>query len=122
MTPSRKERLIGEMIASMNRGPAKQPYELIGAADVQTPATTPDDSIERQIPFKLELVNKRPAVAGFFICPEYEVAIRVLASIHPSLNNNRGKALEYLVEFYIVNLPEEKRDEFLRLMVGALKA
>jgi hypothetical protein len=134
MAPSRKERLIGEMISFMNRGnkAIKQPSELIAPTDVETHVITPVDPIspqrrafvdfvERQSSFKLRVVNKRPALAGFFICPEHERAISILANIHPSLNNNRGKALEYLVEFYLGSLPDDRREEFIELIAGALK-
>lgn len=62
----------------------------------------------------LEVASDKRRTAGFHIFPEYEKAIDTLMLL--GRFKNKGKALEYLVDFYLTNLPEGKRKEFLKLM------
>jgi hypothetical protein len=86
----------------------------IGGEDPSQTNAKPDTKPDKR--YSLEVKSKKRSNSGFYIFSEYEVAIEKIALI--SMHRNKGQTLEFLVNFYLSRIPEERLQEILRLMDG----
>lgn len=107
-----KEKVEQKQDTKPDRGGEEKPTRKPSKPKAQEPKPEAKP-VER---FNLAVDSDKRRTAGFHIFPEYEKAIDTLTLL--GRHRNKGRALEFLVDFYLSHIPENRRKEFLEAMKG----